>query len=75
MTDAVKVSSVDVQRARLLVRLNQTLGTTSPDYVVKIASAQPASAQRVDGAARTVNGVSREAADVARPDPEPEPER
>ena len=42
MAKAVKVSPVDVQRAKLLVRLNQALGTTSPTYVRKIADARPA---------------------------------
>ncbi len=38
--DAATVSPVDVQRARLLVRLNRTLGATSPAYVITVAEAQ-----------------------------------
>lgn len=52
VTEPVKVSPVDVQRAKLLVRLNETLGKPSPSYVVKIAHAQPASK------VRRVRGVS-----------------
>ena len=37
--DPVRVSSVDVQRAELLVRLNEALGRSSESYVRRIAAA------------------------------------
>lgn len=41
MNDRVTVSPVDVQRARLLVRLNAALNLPTPAYVHKIAEAKP----------------------------------
>ena len=41
MSEQVKVSSVDVQRAQLLVRLNRALNKPTPEYVLKIADARP----------------------------------
>jgi hypothetical protein len=41
MNGRVTVSPVDVQRARLLVRLNDALNEPTPAYVRKIAEAKP----------------------------------
>lgn len=50
VTEPVKVSPVDVQLAKLLVRPNETLGKPTPSYIVTIADAQPASkVRRVEG--------------------------
>lgn len=70
MSEAVTVSAVDVQRARLLQRLNQRLGATTAAYVVRIAEARPTTAAPVDGDAREpVNGVAHELPPLDR-DPE-----
>lgn len=42
MSAPVRVSSVDVQRARLLVRLGEALKKPTPTYVRQIAAAKPA---------------------------------
>lgn len=43
MAKVVKVTSADVQRARLLVRVNESLNRPTPAGIRKIADAQPAS--------------------------------
>ena len=45
MNGRVTVSPVDVQRARLLVRLNAALNEPTPAYVHKIAEAKPRAEQ------------------------------
>ena len=42
MAKVVKVTSADVQRARLLVRVNDSLKRPTPDGIRKIADAKPA---------------------------------
>jgi hypothetical protein len=41
MAKVVKVTSADVQRARLLVRVNNSLRRPTPEGIRKIAEAQP----------------------------------
>ena len=41
MAKVVKVTSADVQRARLLVRVNDSLRRPTPDGIRKIAEARP----------------------------------
>lgn len=41
MSEQVKVSSLDIQRAQLLVRLNRALNKPTPEYVLRIADARP----------------------------------
>jgi len=41
MAKVVKVTSADVQRARLLVRVNDSLKRPTPDGIRKIAEAKP----------------------------------
>jgi hypothetical protein len=43
MAKVVKVTSADVQRARLLLRVNESLNRPTPVGIRKIADAQPAS--------------------------------
>lgn len=42
MAKVVKVTSADVQRAQLLVRVNDSLKRSTPAGIRKIAEAQPA---------------------------------
>lgn len=43
MAKVVKVTSADVQRARLLVRVNESLNRPTPASILKIAGARPLS--------------------------------
>ena len=51
MAKVVKVTSADVQRARLLVRVNDSLKRPTPDGIRKIAEAQPVRAAGAPGPA------------------------
>lgn len=49
MAKVVKVTSADVQRARLLVRVNESLRKPTPAGIRKIAEAQPAARSTTTG--------------------------
>ena len=56
MAKVVKVTSADVQRARLLVRVNESLRKPTPAGIRKIAEAQPAAASATNGSGPALAG-------------------
>ena len=46
MTEVVKVSSADVERAQLVIKLNDYVGKPTPESIRKIAAAQPLNGHR-----------------------------
>ncbi len=46
MSEVVKVSSADVERAQLVIRLNDYVGKPTPESIRKIAAAKPLDASR-----------------------------